>query len=283
MSKAPRWKTMKFSAQSIFELQESEDEKDWGGVERLVKRAKTAEIIAVLAETDHPDVRAVLCYGLGRRCAIEAVPVLIDCLHDPDGRVCTEAAEALGNIGDPRAGPVLFEQFCGPTKCSENLLAYALGAVGYRPAIPKLIEALADPDLRGSATISLGSLGVVEAKAALQDALNNETDSESVRKLIKRALSAIEVVTNTLDAKSIQSVLPSIIEALEASDPLPNRAAVRALTIMGNIEAEDILRDKLSRSMDECGLTQRIQEALKDIEPRNSQGAYPADEAAADL
>jgi len=257
---------MKFSADSILELLESEDEKDLGGADRLVKRAQTPEIIAVLAETDHPDVRAVLCYGLSRRCAPEAVPILIENLDYPEERVCTHAAEALGNIGDGRAGPALLEQFSKPTACNENLLAYALGAVGYRPAIPALIEALADSNLRGSAAISLGSLGAVEAKAALQSALDSETDSESSRKAIRRALSAIEVVTKTRDAKSVNVVLPSIIEALEDPDPLLNRAAVRALTLLGSIEAVDILRDKLSRETDACGLSQRIQEALKDME-----------------
>lgn len=273
MTKTPRWKTMKFSAESILELLESEDEKDWRGVERFVKRAQAAEIIAVLSETDHPDVITALCYGLSRRCDPEAVPILIEKLDYPEERVCTLAAEALGNIGDGRAGPVLLEQFSKPTACSRYLLAYALGAVGYRPAIPELIEALTDPGIRDSAAIALGGLGAVEAKAALQNALDSETDSVSSRKLIERALSAIKVITNTLEAKSMQIALPNIIEALEDLDPVLNDAAVRALTLLGSIEAVEILRDRLSRARDACGLTQRIQEALQDIELRGSQGA----------
>jgi HEAT repeat protein len=272
MTKTPRWKTMKFSAESILELLGSEDAKDWRCVERLVKQAKAAEIIAVLLETDHPDVISALCYGLSRRCDPEAVPILIEKLDYPDGRVCTHAAEALGNIGDGRAGPALLEQFSKPTAYSRNLLAYALGAVGYRPAIPKLIEALTDPGIRGSAAVALGSLGAVEAKAALQNALDCETDSVSSMKLIERALSAIKVITNSLEAKSRQTALPNIIEALEDPDPLLNRAAVRALTLLESIEAEEILRDKLSRATDACGLTLRIQEALQNIELHGSQG-----------
>ena len=271
MTNTPRWKTMKFSAESILQLLESKDEQDWAGVDRLVKRAKAAAILAVLAETDHPSVIAVLCYALTRRCAPEAVPILIEHLDYPEESVCTNAAEALGNIGDRRAGPALLEQFSRPTACSKNLLAYALGAVGYRPSIPVLIQALTDPSIRASAALALGGLGAVEATAALQNALDSETDSEISRIYIKRALSAIEIVSNTFDTHSVQAVLPSIIEALEDPDPILNRAAVRALTLLESREAEDILRDKLSRAADDCGLTQRIQEALHSIEPPGSQ------------
>lgn len=276
MTKRPGLGEMEFSAKSIHELQESEDIGAGKALKRLLGQATTAEIIAVLAETEQPDVLVVLCYELSRRCDPEAVPVLVRRLYYPEESVCTLAAEALGNIGDVSAGPSLLEQFCGPTICNKSLLAYAIGAVGYRPAIPILMQAFQDADsvFRGSLAVAFGLLGATEAAALLESALDPDLPpTDSARKLIERASSAIYVVTNALEATDKRSALPHIVQALEDPDPMLSHAAVWALHSFGDEEAEKILQNKLSSGSDSCSLMQRIKDALNSIrtnDPRNS-------------
>ena len=73
-----------------------------------------------------------------------------------------------------------------------RMLAAALGAVSYRPAIPVLIQALNDADgsLRGSAAWSLGALRATEAVGTLRRVLKNETNSYATTRM-KEALEAI--------------------------------------------------------------------------------------------
>src|SRR5438105_2940561 len=100
--------------EKIIQLLESSEE-PWKAQAGIAKKAEIGQLIAALhqATGSHPNVRLMLCYTLGRRCDEAAVPTLIDCLADPDPGVRTEAAEALGNIGDATAGPALFERFAG--------------------------------------------------------------------------------------------------------------------------------------------------------------------------
>ena len=251
----------------LHELFESDSEGDWLAAKRMIERSPTAQVVAALNNSQDVIIRRALCHALGRRCDSEAVPALIECLRDPDEVLCTEAAEALGNIGDRLAGPALFERFSGPDTCNRNLLAYALGAVAYRQAIPALTQALADPDVRGSAAIALGSLGAVEAKAAMREALRAET-SESSRSLIERALAAISVVDDALRAEDIGAALPGISRALKSRDIVLKLAAVRALELLGGTQTEVLLRNRVGAATRDCSLQNRINEALEHIAKR---------------
>jgi HEAT repeat protein len=262
MSRQTSRGSSKLDPTRLHELFESDSESDWLAAERLIKRSPTAQLVAALNNSQDVIIRRALCHALGRRCDSEAVPALIECLRDPDGILCTEAAEALGNIGDRLAGSALFERFSEPDNCSENLLAYALGAVGYRRAIPALTQALADPDVRESAAIALGSLGAVEAKVAMQEALRAET-SESARSLIERGLAAISVVEDALRAEDIDAAMPAISRALKSRDILLRLAAVRAMELLGGKQAEVLLRNISGAAPRDCSLEKRIREALE--------------------
>jgi HEAT repeat protein len=268
MNSSPTHKVNKSLGDRLLQLVHSESDEDWIAAQRVISRAKSSQLIKVLAGTQSTLLRWALCHRLSRRCAPEAVPVLIQCLDDSDPDVCTEAAEALGNIGDGSAGPALYKRFSDPGACSRNLLAYALGNVGYQHAIPDLVKALSDPDLRGSAAISLASLGAVETQGMLQIALEQETDSWSTSNLIERALSALGFASKILETRDVGSMASSIEEALYDPDPLLNRATVWALQNLGDKEAETLLRDRLAQGKVDCPLRHLIRDALSTLENR---------------
>lgn len=165
---------------------------------RIRREAPLKEIIAALENSINPDMKEILCDILGELHAKMAVPALISCLDDPSPGVRSSAADALAKIGSPRAGEALLRRFSGEETEDEvrRMIALALGAVGYQPAIPKLIEALADPDssLRGSVAWSLGALRANEAIDVLQQVLASETNPYAVAR-IQESLEAIKGYT----------------------------------------------------------------------------------------
>ncbi len=110
---------------------------------RIKGEAYLKDIIQALRISKTSLTRSILCDILRYRFrhAKTAVPVLIECLNDPNTKVRSDAAEALSKIGGAKAGKALLDQFE-----RETLPAYAfgLGEIGYRDAIPALIRALKD-------------------------------------------------------------------------------------------------------------------------------------------
>jgi HEAT repeat protein len=148
--------------------------------DRLREAEPAAVLIEALQLAADDRRRMILCDVLGYRHEREAVAALVACLADPSTRVRSSAADALAKIGDPRAGDALLARFelPDPDLGVRRMLLAALGAVGHRPAIPRLIQWLSnpDPDQRGSAAWSLGALLADEALPALEAALAVETE-----------------------------------------------------------------------------------------------------------
>jgi HEAT repeat protein len=147
---------------------------------QIRKQASNREIVKALELAKETGTRQIICDILGEQRAKTAVPVLISCLNDNSAGVRGSAADALGKIGNTKAGPALMKQF----EIEENMgvkrmLAAVLGAVKYRPAIPLLITLLKENDtyLRGCAAWSLGGLQADEAIGPLEQALKSETES----------------------------------------------------------------------------------------------------------
>ncbi|HYP40509.1 MAG TPA: HEAT repeat domain-containing protein, partial [Chloroflexia bacterium] len=119
----------------IIELLEASS---WEVQRRIARRASTGELIAALQQATSPGVRWILCYTLGHRVEVEAVPTLIECLQDEDIRWA--AADALAHIGDPRAGAALFQLYLAQSEPQREVIyVIGLGACKYLPAIPSLI------------------------------------------------------------------------------------------------------------------------------------------------
>ncbi len=192
----------KLTAERIIQLLEAptEDRRPLGRMIR--KEAYVKELVIALEmslETSEisDTTKHIICYYLGERQSKRAVPVLIKALQNPSADVRDSAADALAKIGDPKAGAALYEQFILEESIgAQHMLAAALGAVGYEPAIPVLIQALKHPNevLRGCAAWSLGALDAKEALEPLQEALALEMDTDSyARRQMRDALRKIDV------------------------------------------------------------------------------------------
>ncbi len=117
----------------------------------------------------------------------------MEALKDPSPGVRSAAADALAAIKDVRAGPALLEQYRAETRSDvRTMLAVALGAVGYQPAIPDLVQALDDADdtLQMEAAWSLGELKASEAREGLQRVLARQKDEYS-RNLVQGAINKL--------------------------------------------------------------------------------------------
>ncbi len=160
----------------------------------LCDKASVKELIAALQTSTTAYIREILCNVLADRYAETAVPALIKCLDDPFSGVRSAAADALATIRSPLAGEALMKHFSEQEKDMEvrRMLAVALGAVNYHPAIPVLIGALSasDASLRGSVAWSLGVLHAKEAINSLENALIYEKNSYASTSMIE-ALNAI--------------------------------------------------------------------------------------------
>jgi HEAT repeat protein len=108
--------------------------------------------------------------------------------------VRSEGADALGLIGDPSTGYDLFRRFAVEDDSGVRIwLAFALGATGYRPAVPLLTDALAEAELavRYYAAQSLAWLGATSALPALRQALDREVD-DWVKERMRWAIDELE-------------------------------------------------------------------------------------------
>jgi HEAT repeat protein len=156
---------------------------------KLRYKAPLKELIGALRSSKTELTRRILCDILADRRAKTAVEALIECLDDPSTKVKNDAAEALGKIGSDKAGDALLNHFI---EDPHIWYAIALGAIGYQPAIPFLINALESPSpkIRGWSAWSLGYLKDKKAREALERALVLETDDYSISR-IKEALAKL--------------------------------------------------------------------------------------------
>jgi len=155
----------------------------------LQREAPVKELVKALWMSNTVLTSRILCDILGARRARTAIPALLNCLTNPDPSLKNDAAEALGKIGDPKAGEQILKHFINEPRL---WFAAALGAIGYRPAIPYLLSALNSnlENVRGGAAWSLGVMKVTDAQEALMNALKIEKDQYALDR-IQEALDRI--------------------------------------------------------------------------------------------
>jgi len=156
---------------------------------KLQRSASVKELVKALTLSQVELTRRILCDILAARKVKSAIPALLECLDDPSPWVKDDAAEALGKIGSIKAGEPLLNHFNNDRSL---WLAVALGAIGYRPAIPSLIASLSSPygKIRGGAAWALGELRATEAITSLELALSKEDDKYALDR-IREALDRI--------------------------------------------------------------------------------------------
>jgi HEAT repeat protein len=183
-------------------LHEEQDRYSWWPSFRTwVERASAGDIVAAYEVCRNPVLRGWLCYRVGERDLHAALPMLVHALNDPVPVVRSEAADALGRIGDPRTGHDLFKRYAIEEDPAVRFwLLFALGATRYAPAVPALIEALADEPpgtwFRDYFAGALANMGDKSALPALRQAYAEEPESDhpsySRKERIRRAIEELE-------------------------------------------------------------------------------------------
>lgn len=153
-----------------------------------------------------------------------AVGPLIAALLDENSTVRASSADALGQLGDPRAVAPLIAALSDTERQVRLEAAEALGEIGDQRAIERLVNLLDDPDemVRLYAVRALGHLIRGEVFAPLVNALDDP--SIDVRS------QALYALAESAGPASVDLLLTSIT----APDPCVRYAAVHALARVGN-------------------------------------------------
>ncbi len=146
-----------------------------------------------------------------------------------------QAAQALGELGDPRAIEPLIEALEDTNQWVRIVAAEALGQLRARQAVEALILCLDDPSIwvRRAAVVALGEIGDPRAVPPLVERLLHHPSTEwpvELRDVAARALGRLG-----------PPALEALTAALEDEDKWVRQAAVRALGQMGNPQAADAL------------------------------------------
>lgn len=168
-------------------------------LKELGRSEYSLEILEPLIEglkNSDKDMRILSANTLGRIRAREVIPMLLEALQDDNTNVVYNVVECLGDIGDPRAVPVLMRLL--HTHVDEWVRAAtleALGKIGDQRAVDLLLslvnkELVVDPLIN-----ALGTLGDSRAIPVLVNYLKE--DDRDIRELALKALATIweEMVT----------------------------------------------------------------------------------------
>jgi HEAT repeat protein len=177
------------NANEIIQLLETPTEDRRPIIDKIVQEAPISELIAAMQQVHMtPLIRQLLCDMLGKRADKQAITVLSEALQNPSSKVRSSAADALAKIGDFQAGEALMKSLeVEENSDVQSALIFALGSVGYKPAIPIIIQTLSNPSdmIRYCSTRALEDLHAEQAKDALEQAIANETDSYTAQRMRK--------------------------------------------------------------------------------------------------
>jgi HEAT repeat protein len=167
---------------------------------------------ALIETLGDKDVRRVACEALGEIGDASAVPVLIEAVGDEYEDVRWTACGALEEIGDASAVPALIKALGDWNKTVRTTAGEALKKIG-KPAVPALIKALWDSnwDLRRTACWVLGWIRDASAVPALIEALGDK----DIRRVAYEALVQIGEPAVPHLKKAVESAPPDIREHVQ--------------------------------------------------------------------
>ena len=143
-----------------------------------------------------------ICYSLGSRKETRAVPAIIAAMERDPGMYY--AAHALGQIGDPRAIPVLIQCLKDGSGSTESVIT-ALGKLKSKEAVPILIKRL------GSNGDSFSGFGFTDTKILLETLLNiGDT----------RAIAPIEEFLRREHSKHTKAIARRVLVQLKSDNPV---------------------------------------------------------------
>ena len=213
--------------------------------------------------------------ALGEIGCAGALDDVIACLRDEDPDVRTSAAQALGRLGNARAGTALLETLIDDPDGEVKAKAIeALGAIGYSDAIPVLRQLVTgraedrvtwDEDAYYSEGWDDWLDVQVEAITALGKLMAETAAHEIATAMLDEAAQDLEAVgTNALGRIGGQGI-EMLKSFIAAGRPVLQRAAVRALAEAAASGATDSLLAALEDS--EAGVRQAALKALAEIAP----------------
>ncbi|NQU24149.1 MAG: HEAT repeat domain-containing protein [Candidatus Nealsonbacteria bacterium] len=196
------------------------------------RRAVTALLVAL--DDKDTEVRQGVAIALGRPGLTDAVEPLMKVLRsDESPFVQAIAASELGDIGSPKAVPLLVEILASPRRgvWTRECAARALGNFREEPVFEPLVAALKDDqaDVREAAAEGLGRLRDPRAADVLIAALKDK--DPDVR---ESAAGAMGAVRN-------EKTLPALIAAMQNHDAAESRAAASALSQYGPDAVEPLI------------------------------------------
>lgn len=193
---------------------------------RLVRQyGETAiEGLIELLDAEWSEARRDAARLLGEFGADDAIPELVQALHDDDEGVASEAVNALRRLHSQNAIPHLL-----PLIEDGNIRNYAiliLGELGSKEAIPFLLPLLKEENqnIRSSVATALGNIGSEDAIPFLLPLLD---DASYVRDSVIRAIGAI----------GSSDTIPTLVSLLENANKHTTRIIIGALERIGTTEA----------------------------------------------
>jgi hypothetical protein len=181
-------------------------------------------------------VRTQAAFVLGEIGNPKAVPVLSSTLNDSDSGVRSRAAFALGKIGNSQAVPALSNVLTDSDNNVRLFAVWALGKIGNSKAVPALSSNLNDPDseVRLFAVWALDKMGNLPPMLALSTPSDNSDSNIGVQPIF------------ALPKMSNPQAVNALINALNNSDANVGLQAAKDLGTIGN---SDTL-DKLIKALD---------------------------------
>jgi len=209
-----------------------------------LRRLRTREAIPTMSEVLTIYVRApsqrdlpvvkTLVLALGELRAQEAVPVLMQVVQGYVGGR-SMAANALGQIGDVQAGPILVEALADRSFDLQLAALKSLGKLHYLEARPHIKQFIMDsnPRLRRAAVLTLGQLADAEDISILLSVAQNDS-SPLVRPV---AVEALGLIGNA-------EIIPQLLPLANDANAYLRAALVNTLMILnGHIpEVEAVLQ-----------------------------------------
>jgi HEAT repeat protein len=163
--------------------------------------------------------------------AKDTTAVYITALRGPHWKTRWQAAQALGELSDPRAVEPLIQTLGDSNQWVRVVVAEALGQIGDTRAAEALIDALDDPSIwvRRTGVVALGQIADECAISPLMERLLRPPDvqwPEELHRVIAKALGAIG-----------DRAIHTLVELLDDPDTQVNATAARALGHMGARQA----------------------------------------------
>ncbi len=183
----------------------------------------------------NPRVRQQAIDAVGDLGDKEAIPLLVDLLSNGDAENRREAIQNLGKLGAKDAGAAIAELLSDSSDRVRREAADVLGRLKAKEALPGLLQALSDKneDIRGEAIASLGEIGAREAAPLLRQLYDSNPGRHRTR--------LVQALRSLGDNAPFKQEVQRLSEtALTNEDTRARGRAVQMLSWFARQEARDV-------------------------------------------